>query len=72
MAQILYTEPYAALRFDFDVDGNLIYLGKHVELSPSSADETWIITKYTYDVNGTITMKQTTVGAWDSRASLPW
>ena len=60
-------------KFDYDVDGNLIYQGATYSTHGSDSSEIWAVAKYTYNVDGKLTMTEYRyLVAWDERAILDW
>jgi len=61
-------------RTEYDYDGNkdLIYKGVHKEHDADGSESDWKITKYTYDVDVDLTIKQILEGIWNSRTGLGW
>jgi hypothetical protein len=60
-------------RLDYDVEGNIIYLGTHSDVIASEDDLFWYISKFGYDVLGNITRIQGPLtGSWTGRAGLGW
>jgi len=56
-------------RYEYDVDGNCIYQGKHTELSASVDSTAWRIIRYDYDINSNCTQKRIQVTSWTNRAA---
>lgn len=56
-------------RYDYDVDGDVIYAGYADRFTSSSANG-WKIARYTYDGSKNMVLKQTAFGSWDDRTSL--
>lgn len=63
-------------KFDYDVDGNLIYQGVVNNTAADEADEIWSVVKYTYgDIGGSIRLIRSEWRhrvAWNERAVLGW
>ena len=58
--------------YDYNIDSNLIYIGKHTVSNAAESDPLWSIWCYTW-VDVDLTMKQgPKVGSWDDRALLGW
>jgi len=58
----------AEIRFDYDSNGNVIYIGKAIPGTATSG--TWLIYKFTWDSNGNCTRIQNSTGSWDNRTNL--
>ena len=61
---------YKDFRFDYDENGNIIYIGKNENLDASEDDPTWVLLKFFYDENGNITEIKIKIGAWSQRETL--
>lgn len=61
------------LRCDYDTrdDGQPVYLGTGAKGLPSSTTG-WLVQKFTYNSSGYVTLRQSAIGIWDSRASLSY
>jgi hypothetical protein len=59
------------LEFDFDSDGNIIYIGKSTTRDRSTADPGWYIIKIVWQ-NNNVVRREKKVGSWDNRNSLGW
>ena len=63
--------------FEYDLDGNLIFLGVAQAGTPKTANK-WAIRRFTYDVNNNVTDIQFAGGSddykqvWNNRASLEY
>ncbi len=67
-------------RLDYDTrtDDNPVYIGfaeyiftsETAAITPSTATETWLVQKLTYDSSNRVTRIQAARGAWDDRVSL--
>lgn len=57
--------------YEYDSDGNPIYIGKAQFLNKPTSQDGWYIVKLTWS-GGNVTRKQKAVGAWDNRTSLGW
>jgi hypothetical protein len=56
-------------RFDYDGSNQCIYKG-FANMGEAASDAKWTVYKFTYDVSGNCTLKQTAVDiAWDDRAT---
>lgn len=51
--------------------GDLLYMGVHSQHNASNDDDTWEITKFTYD-SGDLVLMEVLTGSWTDRASLGW
>jgi len=58
--------------FDWDTDGNLIYLGMSDSPTRATNADGWYIKKYTWNADALLTKEQKKIGVWDNRASLGW
>jgi hypothetical protein len=59
--------------FEYDGDGNIIYLGTHADVLASEDDLFWYVSKFGYDGNGNIIRIQGPLtGSWTGRAALGW
>lgn len=58
--------------FDYDINDNMIYYGKHVEHDALDSDTSHMIYKLTYDINNNLIKLQILSGAWDNRTTLSW
>lgn len=62
------TIPY--VKYEPDANGNIIYVGYYPPTS-SVNDNTWLITRHIYDVNGNPTDSRTRVNiSWANRATI--
>ena len=62
---------YSRILYDFDSDGNPVYVGKHTNQNVSTADPYWRIWHFTWDSSGNPTSKAgPATGSWDDRATL--
>ena len=59
-------------KYDYDVNDNTIYKGRHITYNAAESDTQWYIIKYTYDGSQRLIDKQYAVGAWTNRATLGW
>ena len=60
-------------KFDYDVDGNLIYQGATYNAHGSDSDEIWAIAKFSYDGSNRLARTEYRyLAAWDERALLDW
>lgn len=63
-----------AMRGDYDINGNLIYLGR-ASIASATSSALWQLRKLTYDVNGNLVSitwadgDQNYNNVWDNRAS---
>lgn len=74
--QVMEPLPAAFLsqkRLDYDVrtDDNPVYVGFNV-IGAATSDSGWVVQKLTYDSSSRVTVVQTAIGSWDSRASLTY
>jgi hypothetical protein len=60
------------LLIEYDVDGDILYLGQHVDPTISDDDTSHMIRKFTMDVFKNIIKIQTLPGSWTNRISLDW
>jgi hypothetical protein len=60
------------LLIEYDVDGDIIYLGQHVDSNIADTDTSHMVKKFTMDINKNITKIQTLSGSWTSRDTLGW
>lgn len=67
----LYDPGRVRLDYVLRGDGNPVYRGKNTQTALDS-DPNWVIQRFTYDLTGNVTDIQILMGAWSSRASLPW
>lgn len=59
-------------RYDYDVNGNAIYIGRHLSATEVEGDTAWWIWKLTW-TDGAMTRKQGPItGTWTGRAGLGW
>ncbi len=61
---------FRASKIAYDVDDDVEYIGKHRDVSPSTASKFWEIKKFTYNVSKNVIDIEVTRGAWDDRATL--
>lgn len=54
-------------RYEYDGSGLVIYAG-YAPRGMATSEDGWTIFKYTYS-NSQVTLKQTTLDAWDARAA---
>ncbi len=59
-------------RFEHDANSRIIYSGWHVVHGAALTHPKWVITKYTYNGNGNVSIIEKLEGAWNDRASLDW
>lgn len=63
-------------RYDWDTDGNLIYLGSHEYHNPATSGlddaDYWDIWKLTWTSGNLTRMEGPLRGNWDSRTTLAW
>lgn len=60
-------------KFDYDVDGNLIYQGAVNSINGGDAEDIWAIAKFTYDGSGRLGRTEYRyLVAWSERAILDW
>jgi len=69
---ITVVDIYNNVIYDYDINKDLIYKGKNVDVGSDGSESDWKITKYTYDVDVDLTNKQTLIGVWNSRTGLGW
>ena len=60
------------LVIEYDVDGDILYMGNHIEELAPDTDTSHMIRKFTLDANKNITKIQTLPGSWTDRTSLAW
>ena len=56
-------------RYDYDVDGDIIYAG-YADRGATSSQNKWKIMRFTYDVNKNVILKEVGYGVWDDRLSV--
>jgi hypothetical protein len=60
-------------KFDYDVDGNLIYQGATYSAQGPDSAEIWAIAKFTYNGDGRLSRTEYRyLVSWDERAILDW
>jgi hypothetical protein len=60
-------------KFDYDVDGNLIYQGATNQVHGADGDEIWALCKFTYDGSNRLARTEYRyLVAWSDRAILDW
>jgi hypothetical protein len=60
-------------KYDYDLDGNLIYQGAANSNHADDAADVWAICKYTYNIdNKLIRTEYRYLVSWDNRALLGW
>lgn len=60
-------------KFDYDVDGNLVYQGATNAITGEDTSDIWAIAKFTYDGNGRLSRTEYRyLVAWSERAILNW
>ena len=69
--EVLYAYYYALVKFDYDTSGRIIYKGENQDISANDADTDWVITKYYYGTNGTLTEMRVRETSWANR-SIGW
>lgn len=63
---------FKQIMYDYDVDGNIIYIGRHLVINAADTDTAWWIWKLTYS-NGFLTRKQgPIIDAYSGRTGLGW
>lgn len=73
MAQVVInSDPKNYEQYEYDVNKNLVYLGKNDNTSAGDDDDGWVITKFSYDANYNVIKKKTFTGTWNTRGSLPF
>ena len=55
---------------EYDAEGDIIYLGNHVDKNADDSDTSHAVKKFTMDVNKNIIKIETVHGSWTDRASL--
>jgi hypothetical protein len=70
--RVLEGRQFRQIRYAYDVDGDVEYIGKHRSFGAGTDDVRWEVTKMTYDVSKNVTLAEHTTGSWDNRASLGW
>jgi len=63
---------YGRVKYDYDVNKDLIYKGRHKDFDADGSESDWKVTKYTYDIDVDLIDKQTQEGIWNSRTGLGW
>lgn len=58
--------------YTYDVNKDVIYKGVHVNHDADGSESDWRITKYTYNGDSNVTIKQVLDGVWNNRAGLGW
>ena len=58
-------------RYDYDSDGDLIYAG-YADRGTTSSENKWKISRFTYDGNKNVVLKETAYGVWNDRVSLSY
>jgi len=59
---------WALVKYEYDADDNLIYLGMAKEPDKNENSDGWYIKKYTW-VGGNMVQKQKKTGAWSKRST---
>jgi len=60
---------YRQIKFEYDVDDDVIYIGKHRNPNAAITDTHWVILKYIYDGSKNLIDIQVAIGAWSLRTS---
>jgi hypothetical protein len=76
----LSVEPFSAytMAYDYDVNGNVIYIGQAYPGNSTKSAAVWRIQKLTYDANSNVTDRQFASGStgfdqvWNNRVSLSY
>jgi len=55
---------------EYDADGDVVYIGNHIERGAADTDTSHAIKKFTMDVNKNVTKIETALGSWTDRVSL--
>jgi len=55
---------------EYDADGDIVYLGNHIEKGAEDSNTSHAIKKFTMDANKNIIKIETVHGSWTDRASL--
>jgi len=63
---------YGRTKYDYNVNKDLIYKGRHKDYDADGSESDWKVTKYTYDIDVDLIDKQTQEGTWNSRTGLGW
>ena len=58
-------------KFEYDVNNNITYIGKHKSQDADTSSTDWYITKFTWSF-GQLTDIELLMGSWDNRATLTW
>lgn len=62
----------AYVKFEYDGNSRIVYGAWHLVHGSADTHPKWVVTKYTYDGNGNLTVMEKLEGAWDDRATLDW
>jgi hypothetical protein len=55
---------------EYDAEGDIIYLGNHIDKDADDSDTSYAVKKFTMDTNKNVIKIETALGSWTDRASL--
>ena len=60
---------YALVKYDYDVDGRILYRGENADIDALDSDTDWVITRFYYNAWGMITEMRVRTTSWTNRAT---
>lgn len=65
--KLLAKDYWKNVQYDYDGSGNMIYLGRNINLTAANDDTDWYIIKYGWDGNGDLIQTRTRTTSWTNR-----